>query len=249
MPKRPVSKEQWEALVEAFRSAPGNINAAHKTTKLDYHFCRRAWDKGISWASFPEAREPISVVISGEAERQRVALVRQESTTKAIRQDAQRDAAETRIAEAQMVRLARASTTGLLASLVRISTGAAQVGDAVADSIQALGAVKDEQGNPRMLTMPEVSKLVSLLSRVGQTLRQVTEAASKVIESERVVLGEPTHVLGIVHKVEDLTQEEADRRIAAAMRALERAKQQGLFATEPARAKVIDVTPEPKPSG
>ena len=248
MPKRPVTKAQWESLVAAFRQAPSNINAAHKVTGLDYHFCKRAWNKGISWADFPEAREPIFVTISGEAERTRVALVRQESTHEAIRQDAQRDAAQTRVAEAQMVRLGRASTTALLASLTRIATGAAQIGDAVADALKVHGAVKDEHGNPRVLTVPEVRNLVSLLAKVGATVKQVTEAAQGVIESERLVCGEPTQLIGVVHRCDDLTQDEAEKRMQAAMRALTRAKEQGLFAPDP-RAKVIDVTPTSVKSG
>ena len=244
MPKRPVSKEQWEALVAAYRRAPGNANHASKSVPgVCYRLAKRAWDQGVSWADFPEAREPIRVLIEGEQTRQRVALVRQEASEEAIRQDATRDVAKTRFDEAQMVRLGRASTTALLASLTRIATGAAQVGDAVAEALKTHGAVKDEHGNPRVLTMPEVRNLISMLAKVGQTVKQVTEAAQGVIESERLVVGEPTQILGVVHRLDDITQEEADRRMAAAMRALERAKSQGLFAPSPAR--VIDVKPVP----
>ena len=232
MPKRPISREQWDNLVAAFRQAPGNARAVHRAIPgLCIRTIRRAWEIGISWADFPEGTQPIKPLIEGEQERTRVALVRQESTSEAIRQDAQRDAAQTRVAEANMVRLARGATTGLLASLTRISTGAAQVGDAVAESIKTLGHVTDDKGNPRQLTVQEVRGLVSLLSRVGSTVRQVTEAASKVIEAERLVCGEPTQILGVVHRVEDLTAEEADQRMQAALRALERAKAQGLFAS------------------
>lgn len=249
MPKRPVSKEQWEALVAAYRSAPGNANHASKTVPgVCYRLAKRAWDLGVSWADFPEAREPIKVLIAGEQTRQRAALVRQESTDQAIRQDAQRDVAKTRFDEAQMVRLGRSSTTALLVSLTRIATGAAQIGDAVADALKTHGAVKDEAGNPRVLTMPEVRNLVSLLAKVGATVKQVTEAAQGVIESERLVIGEPTQLIGIVHKLDDITQEEADKRMQAAMRALERAKSQGLFANPGVRALVLDAQLEPDKS-
>ena len=72
----------------------------------------------------------------------------------------------------------------------------------------------------------------------------MTEAASAVIESERLVLGEPTQILGVVHRLEDITQEEADKRMQAAMRALERAKSQGLFANPAVRALVLDANLE-----
>lgn len=246
MPKRQIDRQKWEALVEAFRAAPGNINGAHKKTGLDYFFCQRAWRQGIAWANYPPARDPISRVLEEEATHKRAALVREEvAVATGVKRDANADAQKTQIAEAQMVRLARASTTGLLASLVKISSGAAKVGDAVADSISSLGVVKDEQGNPRPLTLQEVRGLVSLLARVGQTLRQVTDAAASVLESERVVLGEPTKILGVVHSTQDITQEEADRRIEAAVRALERAKAQGLFATETARVRVLEAKIEP----
>jgi len=247
MPKRHISREQWQALVAAFRTDPGNINAAHKATGLDYHFCRRAWEKGIAWSTFPDARSPIRTVLEEESSHKRAALVREEvAVATGVRKDARDDAEKTQLAEAQMVRLARASTTGLLASLVKISAGAAKVGDAVADSISSLGAVKDEKGNPRQLTMQEVRGLVSLLARVGQTLKQVTDAAQGVIESERLVLGEPTQILGVVHRMDDITQEEADRRMQAAMRALDRAKTQGLFSSEAPRARVLEAHLEPE---
>jgi len=247
MPKRQVSREQWQALVAAFRAAPGNVAAAHRAVpSMCIRTVRRAWDLGIAWSSHPDIRTPIRTLIEEEATHKRAALVREEvAVATGVRKDARDDAEKTQLAEAQMIRLARASTTGLLASLVKISSGAAKVGDAVADSISSLGAVKDEKGNPRQLTMQEVRGLVSLLARVGQTLKQVTDAAQGVIESERLVLGEPTKILGVVHSMQDITQEEADRRMQAAMRALDRAKTQGLFAAEPARVRVLEAHLEP----
>lgn len=249
MPKRHISREQWQALVAAFRTDPGNINAAHKATGLDYHFCRRAWEKGIAWSTFPDARSPIRTLIEEENERKRAALVREEAAVATgVRHDARTDAEATKLAEAQMVRLARASTTGLLVSLTKISAGAAQVGDAVTEALKTVLHVTDKDGKPRPLTMQEVRGLVGLLARVGQTVRQVTEAASKVIEAERLVLGEPTHILGVVHRVEDLTQEEADRRVQAAVRAFERAKSQGLFASETSSPRVLEAHLDPPPN-
>lgn len=245
MPKRPVSKEQWERLVIEYRAAPGNANRASKAAGVCYRLARRAWEHGISWADFPEAREPIKNLVDGERERQRVALVRQESTSEALRQDAQRDAAKTRIDEAQMMRLARVSATTLLASLTKLAVGAAQISDVLAENIQGLAQAKDKDGKPRALTMQEVRSLVGLISRVGATVRQITEAANKTLEGERLVNGEPTQILGVVHKVEDLSAEEAERRMSAALRALERAKAQGLFAEEPSRPRMLEATLEP----
>jgi hypothetical protein len=239
--------EQWQALVAAFRAAPGNAAAARRAVpNLCSRTIRRAWSLGIAWANYPPARIPIRVTLEAEAEQKRAALVREEvAVATGVRKDARDDAEKTQLAEAQMVRLARASTTGLLASLVKISAGAAKVGDAVADSISSLGVVKDAEGKPRLLTLQEVRGLVSLLARVGQTLKQVTDAAQGVIESERLVLGEPTQILGVVHRMDDITQEEADRRINAAVRALERVKTQGLFGAEPARVRVLEATLKP----
>jgi hypothetical protein len=171
-----------------------------------------------------------------------VALVRQESTEQAIRQDAQRDAAQTRIAEAQMVRLGRASVTALLANTTKLATAAVQVGDAVAESIRHHGVAVGADGKPRPHTMPEVRALVGTLAKVGQLVKQLTEAAQSTIESERLACGEPTQILGF-KRMEDITQEEAEHRMQAAMRALKRAQEQGLFAPAPTRAQVIDVTP------
>jgi hypothetical protein len=242
MPKKPISREHWDRLVAAFRLKPGKPAAVARQLGLDFRHCVRAWESGFSWADFPEARGPIKALVEGEHERQRVALVRQESTSEALRQDAQRDAAQTRVAEAQMMRLARVSATTLLASLTKLAVGAAQISDVLATNIQSLAQTKDKDGNPRPLTIQEVKSLVGLISRVGVTVRQITEAANKTLEGERLVNGEPTQILGVVHKVEDLSAEEADRRMGAALRALERAKSQGLFAPEAQPARMIEGT-------
>jgi len=233
--------------VAAFRQAPGKVRAVQRAIpELCIRTVKRAWEQGIAWADFPEAREPIKVLIEGEQTRQRVALVRQESTEQAIRQDAQRDVAQSRMAEANMVRLGRASVTALLANTTKLATAAVQVGDAVADSIKHHGVVFDAQGEPRPHTMAEVRSLVSVLAKVGALVKQLTESAQATIESDRLVNGEPTAIVGVVHRCDDITQEEADKRMQAAMRALTRAKEQGLFAPDP-KAKVIDVTPISKP--
>lgn len=245
MPKRPITKELFQRLIESYRSAPQNHKRAAELAGCDGRTAKRAWELGFSWAREESgARRPIREIIAEEQElararldEERLVVAKQAAVEEAqrkaeIREKAARDATDARVQEAQLVRLARTASLQLLGTLTRVSTGAAKVGEHIARSLDELASVDPATQLPKKLTALEMSALTRLMNSLTTSLRQANEAASRAMEMERTLLGEPSKIIGHVHV--DLDMNEAADRIAVAQRAIDRARAKGIIdSTEP----------------
>jgi hypothetical protein len=239
MPKgRALSQEQVSKLLLSYRARPGDASAAAREAACDVRTARKAWDFGLT--STLGCERPLRDVIEQEQvetrarlEQMRAEQERQLSDEEAARrrkaaEQARTDATESRMQEAQMIRIARAGAAQLLASLTTIGKSTVVLGEKVRAALA-------ETYSKEQITLPEANALVRLINSMATSMRQANDAALRAMEMERLLLGEPTNILGVVH-AEALTLTEAEDRINAATEALQHAKTRGLIvnATQPA---------------
>lgn len=233
MARRKLTKEYVEALLEGFRRAPGNYTRAaahagcHKTT------AGRAWKNGIRYAPWPEYHEPFRDIIAREQveARARMATAAEASSRLAIKAEADRrqsvhteamkDLTDERVHESQLVRMARDACIIMLNNVTNIAAGAAALGTKVRASLKVYG------DNDEPLTLKQAKDVVALTGRLSTALRQCNDAAQKSMEMTRLLLGEPTKILGVQH-LESIGIDDAKRRIAAAQRAVDTLEDAGV---------------------
>ena len=243
--KKPITVEFFQRLVQGFREIPGHAAHAAEAAGCDRRLARKAWFDGIRWASEGTgARRPIKDIIEEEqavararleeeAALQRKLTAEQEAKRQIeIKEKAARDATDSRVQEAQVVRLARGSAANLLASVGSISAGAAKVAQQVRAALDRLAAAIDPgTGEAKPLTLIECRSLVGLVNTLSTSVRQANDAASRAMEMERLLLGEPGSYVGVVN-YDTMTLEEAERRVQFAARAFARAREKGLIKGE-----------------
>ena len=120
-----------------------------------------------------------------------------------------------------MVRLARSSAIVLLNNLSQVAAGAAALGKKVRGSLEGMA----EREEP--LTLREANSLTGMIGKLSTALRQCNDAAQKAMEMERLLLGEPGKIIGIA-RLEDVSINEAKRRVEAANRAILRLEEKGV---------------------
>lgn len=249
MSQRRITREFYDALVEAYREQPSNHSNAATHAVCDRRTARRGWEIGWSngrnplpWAG------PISQLIAEEQtiararvldERKRAMepVVDGELQTHYDREKAAQDAIDARKQEAQMIRLVRADVTSELASVARMLPGIQKWAQSAAEQLMA-----KNPDNPR-----EAVKLMESLARVTDNL---SGAADRCMAMERRLLGEPESVVGVM--LPDMNMTDAVRHIEAGSRTLARARRLGLL--PPAQVDVdvaqdaIDVDDQPVPA-
>lgn len=243
-----IGRSTYERLLESFREHPGNISAAARSAGVGRGTARRAWREG--WP-----RRQLPAIIDVMQEEQLLARSRRQAAVylgdgppasgadvpaastahvppgdsgpEAARMLAKDDAVATREAEGSMVKLARANVVALMSATSRLLS-------AGIDKAKALE--KDIRTGTVELTPKEVQKF---LGSLGYLVSKSTESAKLAIEMERLLLGEPTEVLGL--EVRNMTLDDAARTIELANRALARARKRGLV---PDLDPAADLVPE-----
>lgn len=220
-----ITQEVAEAILESFRKAPGLAQTAARASGCDRRTAKKAWDIGLRTCPDPRYHVPFRLLLADEQEeaRARMANVAEASERLAVKAEAERkqnvrtvaidDLTDERVHEAQLVRMSRDACILMLNNVTNIAAGAAALGTKVRASLKAYGA------GPDPLSIREAKDVVVLTGRLSTALRQCNDAAQKSMEMTRLLLGEPTKILGVQH-LENVPVDEAKRRIEAAARAV-----------------------------
>ncbi len=75
---KPISNEQWDALLSAFREEPGNFEHARKTAHCQWRTARESWERGCS------KRRPISAILEDEAKMKRAVVAQGAAEVEAV---------------------------------------------------------------------------------------------------------------------------------------------------------------------
>lgn len=242
MPRRTITIERWQKLADAFRTRPGAVGHAAKTAGVDIRTARRAWYFGLTTA--PEGcREPLQLVLEREqvtararleeARNHEAAIAAEEERKRrqAEAEKARRDATDSRVEEAKLVRAARGNAFNLMVSLNKLSGGVSKMCQALDHNLTLQALLDPVTGQPHRMTQIEMRMNSQLLATVSTAIRQVNDAAARAIEMERVLLGEPTHVIGV--QVQAMTYGEMARTVELATLAMDRARGRGLVVEAP----------------
>lgn len=242
-----LPKEVWLKLREAYRYAPGAHHRAGTFAGCSVGTATKAWVTGWAKDLDPEMQRPLSETIAEEQMHARARLVELEAETAAlaaelearrradVNEKAKNDANASRIEEAQLIRVARGTVGDTLAGLANAARGALVLGRRIEDAMRSHVDLMDQKGET--FGLKDAKEIVSLLKDTASAVKSITEAGHQAMQMERLLLGEPTSIVGHAH-LRELTIEEAERRIAGAARALDRAKRNPKLL--PASASTVD---------
>lgn len=246
-----LPKEVWLLIRESHRHAPGAHTRAAKYASTAVATVRKAWETGWPNDLDPDMRRPLKDTIAEEQEHARARLVELETETARmaaeleskrrhdVAEKARQDANVSRVEEAQLIRVARGTVGDTLAGLANAAKGALALGRKVEETFSLWAA-----DTAKTLSLKEAKDVVSLLKDTAGAVKSITEAGHQAMQMERLLLGEPTSIVGHAH-LKDVTLDEAERRIAASTRALERARRLNLL---PASASTSVVDGEARPA-
>ncbi len=228
-----ITPEVAAAILESFRTAPGRAQTAAKASGCHRRTAKKAWEHGLRTCPDPQYHVPFSILLATEQEEararmenaaeasQRLADKAEAARKQNVRTGAIKDLTDERVHESQLVRMSRDACILMLNNVTNIAAGAAALGTKVRASLKAHGE------GPDALTIKEAKDVVVLTGRLSTALRQCNDAAQKSLEMTRLLLGEPTQILGVQH-LENVDIDEAKRRIAAAQRAVQTVEQAGV---------------------
>lgn len=218
-----VTETQYQALIVAFRQSPGMHYKAAKMADVSGPTARRAWDQGWDSRGWPSIKSVIASeqiearAQAAEARRahamdwesrkheeelQRMQAVSDRATE--ARDKARADAIRSREEEGEMVQIARGAVRINLGSLTSLSR--AVLRHSVPELIaQIESGYKYTRINGRLRKVKLSSEdHMRMLQRAGSLLSKVIPEAERAIKIERLLMGEPTDVIGINMKGMDL---------------------------------------------
>jgi hypothetical protein len=216
---RVLNRPIYEALVTSYREAPEDHAAAAKAAGMDIRTARRTWDRGwpnlklkAPWAI------PIRDVLAATQVQARVKLAEEEAARKHRANAAADDAASQMADEVNAVRNVSVAANALLALAATVFPAMRTIAEQI---------VKDAgkfAGDPALA--------LHVLHRFTTTVGAAVAVAERALAMERLRIGKPAAVLGLngIPDTSDMSMEDYERELAAATRAMERARELGLFA-------------------
>lgn len=223
---RGISEEQWERLVVAYRDTappvPGAHTAAAQAAGVSRKSAARIWKRGAPYMNKPPIQELVleeQTAARAGATDAIVAAAKEQTAEQAERQyreaeKARQDVIRARRQEGEMVRAQRGNLVALIGVTGTLLRGAIKQ---ARDLETALATGKDP-ATKKALTIRDK---VSILWQINRIVRQTAEASSDVIKMERLLLGEPTEIVGTMN-LGDMTEEQAYAEIREAYEAAER---------------------------
>jgi len=245
-----LPKDVWLKLRESYRSAPGAHHRAATFAGCSVGTATKAWVKGWPTDLDTEMQRPLSETIAEEQMHARARLQELEDETARltaeleakrraeVSEKAKNDANASRIEEAKVIRVARGTVGDVLGGLANAARGALALGRKLEE---AMAREAEAQNDPtKTFSLRDASTLVSLMKDTASAVKSITEAGHQAMQMERLLLGEPTSIVGHAH-LRDITLDEAERRLAGAARALARAQRNPKLL--PASASTVDAAP------
>lgn len=228
-----ISAQHYEALVALYREQPANHLHAERSMKLlglpvSRPTCRKAWLEGYPNET-PPRRAIKDIVIEeqaatrasfheaiGEASSD-VAYKMAEAEARRLfeeRERARLDVVSSRRTEAKIVRDQRANIGGLV-------SGMSPMIDAVRSLCESLKKDIAKASSRRKL---DAKAKMNLIERGTRVIKGATDSVQTILQTERLLLGEPTEILG-TKNLGDLTEEDAIKELEEAGKVAARHKE------------------------
>jgi len=230
-PGNRVTQEIWDKLIEAYREDPGNHSHASRHALVKRITAKRAYE--IGYPSRPWAIKPIKQLILEDIElaRARIQLDNERADLEDDQADleAERDreasrqhAITAKQQEGQLVASARAGAILGLAAAVKVASG-------LQKAMMRLGTELENMADPTTkLTPKEVGNLSSIMRRYSSTLRELNAAGQLAMEMERLRMGEPSSIIGVMTDLDTMPMAELAKMAGYQDKILRRAQERGL---------------------
>lgn len=228
-----LTRDYCERLLEGYRQRPGSHTHAARLAGCHISTAKRAWRNGIKHSPWPEYQRPFQELIAEEQRAARAALADQKAREVELNAQAEsarsqetrervlEDLTEERVQETVLVRKARGATIVLLQNVGNVAAGVTALGVKVREALETRAAA------PEALTLREASQVAGLIKQMATALRQANDAGQKAMEMTRLLVGEPTSIVGHKH-LESVPTDEAAKRIEASARAMRRLQEKGI---------------------
>ncbi len=202
-----IKPGQYDRLLSAFRDKPGNIRHAAREAGVAWETSKRMWIKGAADIDLA----PIKPLVENEMVQARVLAEREKRekdkttaedhlrTSFEDQEAARQDAVASRKAESDVVRSNRKNVVTLVAVMAR----------ALAGCLKRAKALEKRIVDAKDMDLAEE---IALLDRMARTVERTTRAAKETMVMERLLLGEPTEIIGL-KGVGDFTEDEAIREL------------------------------------
>lgn len=231
---RQITEDQWDRLLDAFReSAPpvrSAVGVAAKAASVSRKTALKAWESGVRYLG----KEPIREIILEEQMAARAgatdalkAAAQEQTSAQADRayaeaEKARADVIRARRQEGEMVRAQRGNLVAMIGITGTVLRGAIKQ----ARELEKALATGIDPATQKKLTIREK---VTILWQVNRIVAQTANASADVIKMERLLLGEPTEIVGHMD-LGDMTEEQALADIFEAYQAAQRvqARREGL---------------------
>jgi hypothetical protein len=226
--RRPITVEIYNKLLASYRQEPGNHHSAGTHAGVFWRTAKKGWEEG--WPNYPWASRPIREAIAEEQALARQRLAEQEKVRDEIakremetalrraaelsiqpqadRNRVREDSIEARKVEGQIVRIARDNVLQMLG----------MTGEAITAFRPLLSRLQAALLAPDLEVTP--GGVVKLMRELAATMKAAAESADMVAKMERLILGEPTEIMGVLSI--DMTAEEALSEILATSEAAQR---------------------------
>lgn len=248
--KLPITPAVYDALLSSYREHPANHNQAAVRAGCTWRTAKKAWENGWLDKGLPA----IEAVIA-EEKLQAQTKIRAEMAAKRAAEEAEREGAYTQALEArkqegQVVQLTRAQSLQNLAVAVQLAQAARVLAPAIKDFVDVEvtkmkawtayeRGVADGSINPNDPSkVPPFAKAsmsahsaTLMIQRITTLNGQIVQTARQAMEMERLHVGEPTNILGVMMNRREMTMEEVEARMMAAVEAFEAFKRTGGAAT------------------
>jgi hypothetical protein len=244
MSRKRISLETYQKLIAAYRrpTFENNVRSAALEAGVRWETAKRMLEEG-----WPDKGLPSMRAIRTEEQIQARARLQTEMAARTAHkekeaEEAHKQAVESRKQEGTMVGLVRGATLQNLAAV----TGLAQAARTLAPVVKAFIDLQAEklkmwtayetqfmQGNaaatPPALAKPALTahQALDLLHRVAALTATITNTAQQAMEMERLHLGKPTEIIGVMSAHVEMTYEEAVARAEAANNAIAHFRESG----------------------
>jgi len=227
MGRRAITEDVWQDLVDGWRQNPHSASAAARYAGTTAKTAQKAWENG-----FPQKGWiPVKIIMEQEKVKARAMLLAEEAARTAVqqkeREDAIKQAAQTRVQEGQIVQVLRGTSLAAVSEGAQLASAARQLAawvqaqmKLILDSI-ANGSTTAEAAG---LT---VEKALARLDRISVIMERIARFALTAMQAERLHMGEPMEIVKLHGADVEMTLEEAELRLEAAQAALSDAREYG----------------------
>lgn len=235
--RRIVNKSFYNVMVDAFKEYPGRISEVRKLVLDDprnlkgtcsHQMLKTAWERGWPKLGLRPIKDVVKELEEEEKEVARTKLnsmsVEESKRILGLDKNAPKDVIEreqsreaaiiARAAEAKLVRDARNNIIKLLNSS----------GELLAGYSELTKEVKSYLGSHKVNTLSEAQTSIQMLWRVAKITKNATDAGMKVLQMERLLLGQPMEIIG-TKDVDEISDADALKELEEAARAAERIRQ------------------------